>query len=123
MRTSKCPTKCYLQSHGESGPSNALAEWLRVQSESYRSKGVRRLITGLTPDACAKGSIYLVETRLFMLMEVDDNFSFVKKTAVDQKNPKVREWEELMWTFEQALPGAKQGEKRLLMERIHKLES
>ena len=51
----KCPTKCYLQSHGESGPSNTLAEWLRVQSESYRSKGVRRLITGLTSDACASG--------------------------------------------------------------------
>jgi hypothetical protein len=51
----KCPTKCYLQSHGESGPSNTHAEWLRVQSESYRSKGIRRLTAGLTPDECVSG--------------------------------------------------------------------
>jgi predicted RecB family nuclease len=51
----KCPTKCYLQSHGESGPSNTHAEWLRVQSESYRSKGIRRLTTSLTPDECMSG--------------------------------------------------------------------
>ena len=66
--------------------------------------------------------IYLLETRLFMIMEVDGNFSFEKKTEADQKNPKVQEWEKLMWTFQQALPGAKQGEKWLLMERIYKLE-
>jgi hypothetical protein len=51
----KCPTKCYLQSHGESGPGNTHAEWLRVQSESYRSKGIRRLTTGLTPDEYVSG--------------------------------------------------------------------
>ena len=49
----KCPTKCYLQSHGEFGPDNTQAEWLRVQSESYRSKGIRRLTAGLTPDEYA----------------------------------------------------------------------
>lgn len=51
----KCPTKCYLQSHGESGPGNPRAEWLRVQSESYRSKGIRPLTTGLAPDQCMSG--------------------------------------------------------------------
>ena len=67
--------------------------------------------------------IYLLDTRLFMIMEVDDNFSFEKKTEADRKNSKVQEWEKLMWTFQQALPSAKQGEKWLLMERIYKLES
>ena len=51
----KCPTKCYLQSHGESGPGNTHAEWLGVQSDSYRSKGIRRLPTGLTPDEYVSG--------------------------------------------------------------------
>lgn len=67
--------------------------------------------------------IYLLDTRLFMIMEVDDNFSFEKKTEADRKNSEVQEWEKLMWTFQQALPSAKQGEKWLLMERIYKLES
>jgi len=66
--------------------------------------------------------IYLIGTRLFMIMEVNDSFSFAKKAEADRKNPKVQEWEKLMWTLQQALPDAKQGEKWRLMERIYKLE-
>jgi CRISPR/Cas system-associated exonuclease Cas4 (RecB family) len=39
----KCPTKCWLQSRGETGEGNAYAEWVRAQNESYRAEGVRRL--------------------------------------------------------------------------------
>jgi L-rhamnose mutarotase len=67
--------------------------------------------------------IYLLGTRMFMIMEVDENFSFEKKAKADQQNPKVREWEQLMWKFQQALPQSKPEEKWLLMERIFKLET
>jgi L-rhamnose mutarotase len=67
--------------------------------------------------------IYLIGARLFMIMEVNESFSFEKKSKADQQNPKVREWEQLMWKFQQALPEAKPGEKWLRMERIFKLES
>ena len=67
--------------------------------------------------------IYLLGTRLFMIMEVDEGFSFAKKAEADANNPKVREWEALMWRFQQALPGTPPGDKWLLMERIFKLES
>ena len=67
--------------------------------------------------------IYLLGTRLFMIMEVDKGFSFDAKAKADLANPKVREWEELMWKFQKPLPYAKPGEKWLLMERIFKLES
>jgi L-rhamnose mutarotase len=66
--------------------------------------------------------IYLLGTRLFMILEVDDNFSFEAKARADQQNPKVCEWEELMWKYQSALPQAKAGEKWLLMEKIFKLE-
>jgi L-rhamnose mutarotase len=66
--------------------------------------------------------IYLLGTRLFMFMEVNDSFSFERKDKADQNNPKVQEWEELMWQFQQPLPEAKAGEKWLRMERIFKLE-
>ena len=66
--------------------------------------------------------IYLLGTRLFMIMEVNDSFSFEAKARADRSNPKVQEWEQLMWKFQQALPQAKPGEKWLLMERIYKLE-
>ena len=67
--------------------------------------------------------IYLLETRLFMIMEVEDAFSFERKAEADRNHPRVQEWEKLMWTFQKALPYAKQGEKWLLMERIYKLEA
>ena len=66
--------------------------------------------------------IYLLGTRMFMIMEVNEEFSFEAKAQADQENPKVREWEELMWNFQQPLPQAGRGEKWLLMERIFKLE-
>jgi len=66
--------------------------------------------------------IYLLGTRMFMIMEVNENFSFERKAAADRSNAKVQEWEQLMWKFQQALPQAKPGEKWLLMERIFSLE-
>jgi L-rhamnose mutarotase len=67
--------------------------------------------------------IYLLGTRMFMIMEVNESFSFEAKGKADRKNPKVQEWEELMWKFQKPLPQAKAGEKWLLMERIFRLES
>ncbi len=65
--------------------------------------------------------IYLHGTRMFMIMEVGENFSFEKKAEADRKNRKVQEWENLMWKFQKALPGTRPGEKWLPMERIFKL--
>jgi len=66
--------------------------------------------------------IYLLGTRMFMIMEVNDRFSFEAKAKADRENPKVQEWEALMWNFQKALPQANPGEKWLLMDRIFKLE-
>lgn len=65
--------------------------------------------------------IYLLGNRLFMIMEVNDSYTPERKQMMDAANPKVQEWEELMWRFQQALPGAKEGEKWLPMEQIYKL--
>ncbi len=66
--------------------------------------------------------IYLTGNRLFMIMEVNDSFSFEKKTIMDLENPKVQEWENLMWKYQQKLPFAKKGEKWILMDQIYKLK-
>jgi L-rhamnose mutarotase len=66
--------------------------------------------------------IYLLGTRMFMIMEVNETFSFEAKAEADQGNPKVEEWEQLMWTFQKSLPQAKAGEKWLLMDKIFKLK-
>jgi L-rhamnose mutarotase len=65
---------------------------------------------------------YNVGNRMFMIIEADADFSFEKKSAIDTANPKVREWEELMWTFQQALPWAAPGQKWMLMEKVFELQ-
>ena len=80
-------------------------------AESIRGSGIEDM------------EIYLLGTRMFMIMDVNESFSFEKKAKSDQQNAKVQEWEKLMWKFQQALPQSKPGEKWLRMERIFKLES
>jgi L-rhamnose mutarotase len=65
--------------------------------------------------------IYRVGARLFMVMEVSEDFSFEAKAAADESNPRVQEWEALMWKYQQPLPWAEEGEKWMRMERIFKL--
>ncbi len=65
--------------------------------------------------------IYRFENRLFMNMEVGEDFSFEKKSAMDAANEKVQEWEQLMWKYQSAIPGAKPGEKWVMMTKIFEL--
>ncbi len=77
--------------------------------KSIREAGIERL------------EIYRVSNRLFMIMEVMKDFSFEKKAAGDASNPAVIEWETLMWKYQQSLPGARPGEKWMLMNKIFEL--
>lgn len=65
--------------------------------------------------------IYRTGNRLFMILEVSDEFSFEKKAGMDAANEKVQEWETLMWNYQQALPKSKPGEKWVLMDKIFTL--
>jgi L-rhamnose mutarotase len=56
-----------------------------------------------------------------MIMEVNDDFSFERKAAMDQNNTKVQQWEELMWKYQQPLEGAAEGEKWMLLDKIFDL--
>ncbi|MDX1942352.1 MAG: L-rhamnose mutarotase [Saprospiraceae bacterium] len=67
--------------------------------------------------------IFRLGTRMCMIMETSEDFSFEKKAAMDAANPAVQEWEAIMWQFQVALPQAKPGEKWLLMEKIFQLNS
>jgi L-rhamnose mutarotase len=67
--------------------------------------------------------IYKTGNRLFMIMETSDDFSFEIKALMDAQNPKVQEWEQLMWKFQQPLPWAVPGEKWILMDKIFELNN
>jgi L-rhamnose mutarotase len=65
--------------------------------------------------------IYLVGNRMFMIMDTSDSFDLHQKAAHDKEDPRVQEWEELMWKYQKPLPFAIPGEKWLLMEKIFEL--
>lgn len=62
--------------------------------------------------------IFLLGTRMVMVLQTTDDFSFEQKAALDKANPAMQAWEELMWRFQKAVPQAKPGEKWVLMEKI-----
>ena len=83
--------------------------WPEIK-ESIRSSGITNM------------QIYRFSNRLFMIMDVKDDFSFDRKAESDEGNLKVQQWEKMMWKFQQAVPGSKQGEKWVLMKKIFDLE-
>jgi L-rhamnose mutarotase len=83
--------------------------WPEIQ-DSISSAGIEQM------------EIYRVSNRLFMIMDVNESFSFAAKAKADAANEKVQEWETLMWNFQQALPFAKPGDKWILMDKIFSLK-
>jgi len=95
---------------------------LIAEYRQYHEKVWPEISRSIKESGVEEMEIYLLGRRLFMIIEVDESFSFEAKAAIDRANPKVQEWEQLMWKFQQAIPEAKPGEKWVPMERIFKLE-
>jgi L-rhamnose mutarotase len=95
---------------------------LIAEYKRYHNKIWPEITKSIRDSGIESMEIYLRGTRMFMIMDVGADFSFEKKAELDRNNPKVREWEELMWKFQRPLPEAKPGEKWLLMEKIFELE-
>jgi L-rhamnose mutarotase len=95
---------------------------LIAEYKKYHEKIWPEITESLKDSGIEDLEIYLLDKRMFMIMEVNESFSFEKKAKADQQNPRVQAWEQLMWKFQQALAEAKPGEKWLRMERIFKLK-
>lgn len=79
------------------------------------------IIESIKTSGIEQAEIYLVGNRLVMILEVSEDFSFEAKQAADMNNPKVVEWETLMWKFQQQLPWSTGDEKWMLMDKIFTL--
>ncbi|WP_282162678.1 L-rhamnose mutarotase [Ulvibacterium marinum] len=93
-------------------------EALIAKYEEYHREVWPEVLDSLQDSGIVHMEIYRVGNRLFMIIEVEDSFSFEKKAQMDADNEKVQDWEVLMWDYQQALPMAKPGEKWLPMEKI-----
>jgi L-rhamnose mutarotase len=89
--------------------------------EEYHRNVWPDILESIKASGIAKMEIFRVANRMVMIMETTDDFSLSRKSEMDMSNPKVMEWEELMWKFQQALPFAKDGEKWVEMHSIFRL--
>jgi L-rhamnose mutarotase len=65
--------------------------------------------------------IYLMGTRMFMIMDVNDTFSLSAKAAADAVNAKVQEWETIMRRFQEKLPQSGPEQWWVVMDRVFNL--
>jgi L-rhamnose mutarotase len=93
-------------------------EELIKKYDAYHKEVWPEVLQSLGDSGIQSMEIYRVANRLFMIIEVDDSFSFDKKAEMDKNNEKVQAWEELMWNFQQALPFAQPGQKWIPMEKV-----
>lgn len=92
------------------------------QYEEYHKAVWPEILQSIRSSGILDMEIYRLGARLFMIMETGEDFTFDRKQALDAGNPKVQEWEELMWNYQQPLKEAIRGEKWMLMDKIFDLK-
>jgi L-rhamnose mutarotase len=93
-----------------------IAEYEKYHTDIW--PGIRKSITD---SGIINMEIYRFDTRLFMIMETDESFSFDKKAQMDEASSEVQEWENLMLKYQQPLKHAPKGGKWVLMSKIFEL--
>lgn len=66
--------------------------------------------------------IYLLGTRLFMIMDTIPEFDHDRDMALLASKPRQSEWEAFVSRFQKSTSGARADEKWQLMERIYRLD-
>ena len=94
---------------------------LIAEYEAYHKNVWPEILSSIKESGIRNLDIYRTGNRLCMIIQTENEFSFEKKNKMDSANEKVKEWEELMWKYQQALPGAKPGQKWVLMNKIFEL--
>lgn len=89
--------------------------------ENWHTNVWPEVISNIKVAGIEQMEIYRFQNRLMMIMQVNAEYTHERKQALDLANEKVQEWEALMWKYQQALPGAKPGEKWVIMDKIFDL--
>ena len=94
---------------------------LIAEYEEWHRKGWPGIKESILASGVTVMDIYRLEDRLFMIMETVPDFSFEKKAAMDEANPEVQKWEQLMWKYQAPIGGGQPGEKWRVMKQIFSL--
>lgn len=112
------PVKRYCQTLDLKDNPELIAEYRKRHSEG---EAWSEIIEGIREVGILEMEIYLLGTRLFMIVETPHDFNWSEAMARLSTLPRQQEWEDYMSEFQQAPPGASSDEKWMLMERIFHL--
>ena len=88
---------------------------------NYHQKVWPEIIESIKEAGVERMDIFNTGNRLFMVMEVHEDFSFDRKSELDRANEKVQEWEGIMDALQQRIPGSPKGSKWVVMDKIFSL--
>lgn len=118
VNTHSVKTKRYCQTLDLKSDPELIATYRRLHSE----EGIwPEILEGIKKAGILEMEIYLLGTRLFMIVEMPEDLRWDEVMDKMASYPKQSEWEALTAKYQQASPGAKSDEKWNLMERIFHL--
>ena len=112
------PVKRFCQTLDLKDNPELIAEYRRRHSEG---EAWSEILDGIREVGILEMEIYIVGTRLFMIVETPLDFNWSEAMARLSTLPRQQEWEDYMSEFQKAAPGASSDEKWVLMERMFHL--
>lgn len=109
------PVKRYCQTLDLKDDPALIAEYKKRHSESEHWAVIRE---GIRKVGILEMEIYIIDTRLFMIVETPLDFDWERAMKELATLPRQAEWEEYMSIFQISKPGATSAEKWRLMDRI-----
>jgi L-rhamnose mutarotase len=90
--------------------------------EDYHAHIWPEVLEGTIACGVKRVFIYRFGTLLFMFMEAGDDFDMERDMPKYMANPKAAEWDRLMRTFQEPLPGAPQGSTWVEMKEVYAMD-
>ena len=112
------PVKRYCQTLDLRDNPELIAEYRRRHSADHIWP---EILAGIREVGILEMEIYILGTRLFMIVETPLDFDWDTAMARLDTLPRQQEWEEYMSIFQQVLPGMSSAEKWRPMERMFHL--
>lgn len=112
------PTKRYCQTLDLRDNAELIAEYRKRHSEG---EAWPEILKGIREVGILEMEIYILGTRLFMIVETPLDFNWDEAMARLNTLPRQEEWEEYMSIFQNVKPGQSSAEKWQMMERMFHL--
>ena len=118
MKEYGIPTKRYCQTLDLKDDPELISEYRKRHTEN---EAWPEILQGIRSVGILEMEIYILDNRLFMIVETPFDFDRDEAFARLATLPRQEEWETYMSIFQVARPGATSAEKWRMMERIFHL--